>query len=174
MPSLSLFLWWIVTAMAVEIRKKAEKMQGQQMHRWEDPSLLCGSWESSYLQYSWRSLGLSQILVNTTTSLFTVSSILMSVCSLQITFLPTDDLLFPPPQATLACPSPLGSTFMDSDKRKRKCPLHYVPNTLHSPWHSIICSINKLTTEWSLQRVQASLAFVVLMLLLIPIGLSDS
>lgn len=119
------------------------------MYRWEDSSLLCGSWESRHLQYSWRILGLSQILANTTTSLFTVSSTLVSVCSLQITFLPTDDLLFPPLPVTLACPSPLGSTFMDSCKRKPKCPLHYVPSTLHCPWHSIVCSITKLTNEWS-------------------------
>lgn len=144
------------------------------MHRWEGFSLLCGSWESRYFQYSCRILGLSQILANTTTSLFTMSSVLMRVGSLQITFLPTDDLLFPPPPATLAYPSPLGSIFMDSCKRKPKCPLHYVPSTLHSPWHSIICSINKLTSEWSLQRVQAFLSFVVLMPLLIPIGLSDT
>lgn len=77
-------------------------------------------------------LGLSLILANNTTSLFTVSSILVSVCFLQITFPPHR---WPAlrPSDLLAGPSSLGSTFMDSCKRSPRSCLHYVHSTLHSP-----------------------------------------
>lgn len=46
------------------------------------------SWESRFYKTTGMILGLRQILANNTASLFTVFSILVSVCSLQTTFLP--------------------------------------------------------------------------------------